>query len=604
MKRDGPRAHYVGHNKVTRLPRVHVYLDSEAYVAEQAGGEVQTFRCAVTAYDRRAHGGDTWRDREWGEHTTTDQLWEWITARAQARARTVVVAHNLAYDLRICDAFGWLPAHGWKLSAIRLADRQAWCSWRSEGRTLVMVDSVSWVALPLERVGELVGVPKLPLPPWDDTDTAWLQRCRRDVEILAELWRRILAWLDADDLGNFKPTAAGQAWAAYRHRFMAHHLFVHEDTSAREAERASAHTGRCEAWSHGKLAGGPFTEWDYSNAYATIGAECDVPVKLHGELDRPTLAGVERAARKCAVLAEVTVTTDVPTVPVRTDDGIVWPVGTFATTLWENEIALALEHGAHVTVSRAWWYRRAPALQTFCRWVLDGVDPANVDTDPVVRVVLKHWGRALIGRTAAQWSRWETYGHSPLAEVALAKVFDVSSGDRYELLQLGHQMIRSTERGENPDAMVAIMAWVMAEARVRLWRTMNVAGLANVAYVDTDSMFVTPAGTDRLWAARIPGLRVKSEWRSVEVFGPRQLVLAGELRAAGVPRGARAVDGRTFVGDVWSGLPTSLRAGERDRVRIMRRTFRLRGTDRRRIHLPDGTTMPVTLGEVRGCATG
>ncbi|HET9247721.1 MAG TPA: hypothetical protein VFO15_18095 [Xanthobacteraceae bacterium] len=585
----------MGHNKVTRIPRGHIYLDSEAYRTEVARGEVQTFRLAVTAYDRKAHAGDTWREREWGEHQTSEAMWRWVDDRTQARARTVLVAHNLAYDLRITDAFSWLPANGWELKAIRLADRQAWCSWRSRGRTLVMVDSLSWVALALERVGELCEIPKLPLPPWDDTDEAWLARCRRDVEILADMWRRLLLWLDTDDLGNFKPTGAGQAWAAYRHRFMTHHLFVHEDDDAREAERESAYTGRCEAWNHGKLGGGPFTEWDYTNAYATIGAECDVPVKLGGEVWRATLADVERIAKRSAVLVHATVTTDTPTLPTRTEHGIVWPVGTFTGTWWDNELSVALDAGAHVTVERVWRYRRAPALKAFCEWVLNAVDPQNTDTDPVVRVVLKHWGRALIGRTAAQWSRWERWGHSPVSDVVLGKVYDASAGTRYEMLQLGHQLIRSTERGENPDAMVSVMAWVMAEARARLWRTMQSAGLDSVVYVDTDSLFVTPAGNERLRALRLPGLRVKSEWQSVEILGPRQLVLAGELRAAGVPKGSRAIAPHVFEGDVWAGLPTSLRTGERDRVRITRRAFKLRGTDHRRVHLPGGDTQAVTL---------
>jgi hypothetical protein len=374
MKRTAPRAHYVRHNKVSRIPRAHVYLDSEAVREVTPTGELQSFRLAVTAYDRRKHAGEAWREREWGEHYSTDELWTWITERAQRRARTVVVAHNLAYDLRITDAFGWLPAHGWKLLAIRLGDRQAWCSWRQDDRTLVMVDSMAWVPIGLERVGELCEIAKLPLPAWDDSNEAWLERCRRDVEILAELWRRVLAWLDTDDLGNFKPTGAGQAWAAFRHRFMTDHLFVHEDEVARAAERYSSHTGRCEAWRHGALRGGPFTEWDYTSAYAQIGADCAVPVKLNGELHAPTLADVQRIARKCAVLAEVEVSTSVPTVPCRTDAGIVWPVGTFATTLWENEIQLAVDHGAHVAVARAWFYRRRPALGAFCAWVLSTLE--------------------------------------------------------------------------------------------------------------------------------------------------------------------------------------------------------------------------------------
>jgi hypothetical protein len=522
-------------------------------------------------------------------------MWEWVAERTQARARTVLVAHNLAYDLRITDAFGWLPANGWALKAIRLGDRQAWASWRKGDRTLVMLDTLAWVGLPLERLGELVEVRKLALPAWEDTDEAWLARCRRDVEILAEVWRRLVHWIDADDLGNFKPTGAGQAWAAFRHRFMTHHLFVHEDDRAREVERESAYTGRCEAWRHGVVAGGPFTEWDYSNAYATIGAECAVPIALHGALDRPTWESVTRAATKCAVLVEATVSTEVPTLPYRDDMGITWPVGTFAGAWWNNELEMAVERGAHVEVTGAWWYRKAPALASFCEWVLEQLANEATDTDPVVRVALKHWGRALVGRTAARWPRWEQVGNSPMADVALGRMRDESAGTSCEFLQLGHQLIREVGRDENPDAMVSVMAWVMAEARARLWRTMELAGLANVCYVDTDSLWVNAAGNEVLRAARVPGLRVKREVRHLEVFGPRQLIAAGELVAAGIPKRSVPVGDDTWEGDVWAGLSTSLRAGERDRVRIMRRRFKLHGTDHRREHTAGGGTQSVRI---------
>lgn len=596
MRQSG-RAHYVTGNHATRVPRSFIYLDTEAHRAREGKRETQTFRLAVAAYDTVNKHRDGWREREWCRATDVDDLWVWISNRCRSKARTVLVVHNLAYDLRLSDAFTRLPLLGWSFVAGRVDDGQAWFIFRNGERTLTCVDSLSWVPVSLERLGELVDIRKVALPDEDDSDDAWWARCTRDVEILAEVWRRLIGWVEDDDLGNWKLSGAGQSWAAFRHRFMEHRLLVHEDDDARDAERAAAHTGRCEAWRHGKLTAGPYTEWDFTTAYAVIGAECDVPIKLAGELVRPDLAKVDRLALNRAVLCEVEVTTDVPTLPYRDAGGIRWPVGTFVTTVWENELDLARAHGARCDIRRAWVYRRAPALEPFMRWVLDGLDGTRGDVDPVVRVALKHWSRALIGRTAARWSRWEPWGEAPTANVSLGRVHDVGAGETYSMLQLGTQLIRQRGAPDNPDAMVAVMSWVMAESRVRLWRAMQVAGIDSVVYVDTDSIIVDAAGDALLASAEIPGLRVKGQWRELEVLGPRQLIPGASLRAAGVPRDAVRVAERTWEGSVWSGLATSLSGGSPSSVDVTTRRFTLRGMDKRRKHLQGGQTGPFTVDE-------
>lgn len=593
--RTTPRAHYVRHNSVTRVPRAFVYLDTETVRARQPRSEVQTFRCAVAAYDERRHGGNEWKERVWTRQDSPRALWEWVTQCCRTKARTVLVAHNLAFDLRIADAFTHLPALGWRCIFVRLDGGQAMAIWKRESRTLAMVDSLSWTPMALDKLGKMIELPKLELPDDDDSAEAWYARCERDVEILAEVWRRLMAWIETDDLGNWKPTGAGQSWAAFRHRFKAYELLVHEDDDARDAERASTMTGRTEAWRWGKLTGGPFVEWDFETAYCRIGAECSVPTQLCGELRRPTLADVEKAARTHSVLSIVEVETDVPVVPYRDSDGIRWPTGRFQTILWEHEISAATGAGARVVVLRGWVYRRAPALRDFCTWVLGGLDPDHGQPDPVIRAALKHWSRTLIGRTAAQWSKWDLVGRSPDAGVSLGRAYDVGADERFRFLQVGHDLMRARDAKENPDAMVSVMAWIMAECRLRLWKAMETAGLDHVCYVDTDSVIVDALGDLALSEARIPGLRIKSVYQSLEVLGPRQIVPSGRLRASGVPSGARQVDAHVWEGEVWAGMAASLSAGDRDNVRVALRRFRLQGTDKRRQHLPGGLTEAVRI---------
>jgi len=593
--RQGPPAHYVRHNKVTRVPRNFIYFDSEARRELTRRGEVQTFRCAVAAHDRRRHDSDAWCRSDLAAFSDPAALWSWVSERCQVRARTVCVAHNLAYDLRITKALTELPALGWVLKAIRLDRGQAWCSWVREGRTLVMVDSMSWVPVALEKLAAMVEIPKLPLPAWDDSDEAWLARCTRDVEILGEVCRRLWDWVRRDDLGNWKPTGAGQAWAAYRHRFMAHKLLAHDDDECRMAERRAAWTGRCEVWVHGSPRGGPFHEWDFAAAYAHVGAQCEVPTKLVGLSARPTLEQWRSLSARFAVLAECTITTDTPTVPALVDDRICWPVGTFQTTIWENELALALDNGACATVHRLWWYRRAPALSKFCDWVLGLLGGGSTERDPVVVLAAKHWSRALVGRFGARWSEWAPVGRSPASELALGTVIDRSEATTWALLQVGHELKRKMLEYDSPDAVVAVMSWVMAECRVRLWHLCEAAGPEHVIYMDTDGVIVDRHGHERLLAAGIPNLRLKGSYATCEMLGPRQIVLSGALRASGVPKGSIKIGPQTWEGDVWTQLSTSLRKGTPDRVEVTKRRVRVAGKDARRDHLPGGRTAPRRL---------
>lgn len=595
MSHTPTRAHYVSLNHVTTIPRRFVYLDSEANQTTRRGDRVQSFRLAVAAFEYRVERTGAWSERQFETFTAPKNLWYSVDQCTRSKSRTVVVAHNLAYDLRITHALTELPRLGWTLKAIKLDGGHAWASWSRDKRTLMMVDSMSWIPYGLEKLGQLIGTPKLDLPAWADTDKAWERRCTRDVVILADVWHRLMQWVEDEGLGNWRPTGAGQSWSAFRHRFMTHKILVHEDDNAREAERHGAHTGRCEAWRHGPLVGGPFTEWDFTAAYANVGASCDVPVRLLRGVRSLTETQWLDARANGAVLSSVVLTTHTPTVPYRHDDRITWPIGTFTTTLWDNEIALAMSMGATVEFGQSWLYAAEPALADFCRWVLAIIDERRTDVDPIVALAAKHFSRALIGRFGSRYPKWAKEGTMSTPDVRRWRDVNGDTGLRTEMLQVGTSVWSETEKTDAPESAPQVMSWVMAECRVRLWKAMQHADLNNVAYVDTDSLLLNLAGSNRLRQSPVVGLRPKGTWRSVEILGPRQLVLDGAVRAAGLPRNARKLSPGSFTAEVWRQIDTSLQRGESETVIIQDRKQRLRGVDRRRIHRPGGQTEPYRI---------
>lgn len=582
--------HWIRNNEATRTPKCFVYLDCEAALTADEEGPVQTWRCAVTAHDHRKSAGWAWRDPEWATHATPADLWQWVDERVKVGERCVLIAHNLSYDLRISDAFSELPARGWTLDRVRLDSEQTQVRWRHGKRTLLCIDSLSWVPAALETLGDEVGVGKLPLPKWSDSLDRWVARCVRDVEILRAVWLRIINWLHDIDAGVWQPTGAAQSWTVWRHKFLTHKVLVDHDPTTREAERAATWTGRTEAWRHGKLTNGPYTEWDFSCAYLRIARDQELPRRLINRMQRPRLRDVDRWLDRACVLGRVRVSCDVPLVPHHSATGIRWPVGDFETLVWGPELRLLLEHNAVVDIPECWVYSRAPLLREFADWCLPLALGEGDPYDPIVHRVAKHWSRAIVGRFGVRYRAWEPFGTALTPGVQLTQASDRDTGETFRVLTIGTRLLAEGSLTEGENAVPAVMGWIMSEARRRLWVTMTDAGLDHVVYVDTDGLVVDSEGDAALFDANKVGLRRKRSYSHVEVFGPRQCVLGDELRISGVPRRARRTGALTFEGEVWPYLSTSLARGEAGTVRVVPRRMVVRGVDNRRQHLPHGRT--------------
>jgi hypothetical protein len=582
--------HYLKPNETTNVPRRLIFLDTESVKERNPFGETQSWALAVACF--RSQRPDRKPSETWETFDDPEFLWKAVDAYVGKSGRTVLWTHNLGYDARIAEMFELLPAMGYTLVAHNLIGKGTWLMWRRGRASLTMVDSASVFPCELIRLGVHLGLPKLPLPPTTARGIGLYSRCWRDVEILRAAVLAYLDWIEVEDLGNWQLTGAGQSWATFRHRFMDRRLLVHDDADALAAERRAMWTGRCEAYWHGELGFQVVHEWDLSLAYPRIARDINVPVRLLGPMpdgyDWMAILG----SMGTALLAECTVTTNLPIVPTQDGGRILWPVGTFTTTLWDVEIRAALDSGATVTVQRGWLYHKAPALKTWAEWVIGQLDNLADMTDHWQYIVLKHWARAVIGRFAMTYTKWEEYAHSPTSMVRAHSVYDATTGETFRTVQIGQTMWRDAGVREWSESMPMVTGYVQAVGRVRLWTILRDAPNRSVLYCDTDSVLVTDmhsAAIAEIARAHLDwGLRLKRSWQGFAVWGPRQIRTGESIRVSGVSRKAARVDRKTFRGEVWESLEGSLHRDHSDRVVI-------KITDHRR-HGPDiGWTFPHRL---------
>jgi hypothetical protein len=593
------RSHYIRSNKVSRIPSRWIYLDTEANEHLDGTVKVQTWRLAVTCYERWDSQKGRWTKDQWATHHDPRVCWEWVSDHTANHDRTIVVAHNLAYDLRIGQAFTHLPALGWNLDSFNVGERSCAFTWRRANRTLVLVDSFSWLPTSLAKIGSLVGKVKDPLPEMTDSNDTWEHRCQTDVAILRTAFRDLLDWVRQSDLGNWQRTGAGQSWATWRHKFMHNRVLVHDDEMAQTAEAASAYTGRCEAWQHGLLAKGPYTEWDLPLAYPRVAADTALPFQLIGRRRGANWRYVVNSPPGRRYLVNATVDTPSPILPVSTLKGVCWPVGRVQGWWWDCELRAAHEAGARITAHEMICYGARPFLREWADWVIAQAEGTSDDTSPVRQVAAKHQARALIGRFASKHQVWADNGPAIDTGVDMHRISNYDTGALGWTLEMGDKSWVSWEQSYADNAIVAVMSAVMAECRVRLWHLMQVAGLENIVYVDTDSLITDPVGSRNIESHIAQGMgwgiRPKGSHRVLEVLGPRQLFLGSEVRAAGMPKQAFIVQGHVFGGAHWEGLQAALGKGHESEVQIRQATWSMTGEDNRRVHLPNGRTESLML---------
>lgn len=592
--------HWIKENRQERIPSRMIAFDTESRSYRNGDVEVQTWRvgCAIR-----------WRtDLKTGDHAeamvfdTPESFWSWVSDYGKAEKRTVVWAHNLSHDARISLAFTILPSLGYELEWCNLDQNVSAMVWRSDHGTIVMADTYTWVPLPLAALAPGVRLVKFGMPAAKADDDTWAVYCMRDAQIVYRIVSDLVAFIRSQHLGNWQPTGAGMAYATWRHRFMAHKILVHSDLAALRAERTAMHTGRAEAWKHGRFAGVPWTEVDMRNAYVTIGLECELPRKLHMHTRTVNRRQYDKLACRYRVLGRVRITTDLPVAPCRQSGRTLWPIGTWETWLWDTEINCAIRYGATVTVLETYCYTRAPVLRDWATWILSILRDDSKATSPIVKTWLKHASRALIGRLSLMTRQWEMFGDNPERITGITHITDSETGKTRRMLHVGDRTMVETDADETQNSVPMITSWVMSECRVRLWDAMNVAGLDNIAHVDTDSVLVNPAGLAALEAAGLAGAgrpwAPKGAWRTIDVRGPRHYYRGKARVIAGVPlRAAQSVPG-TFTGERWASMAADLEGHGDGIVTTREATWTPKTTDHRRqdATVVCGETAPYVVG--------
>ena len=450
-----------------------------------------------------------------------------------------------------------LPELGWEADSIVIDNPPNYTRWRKGNKTLKLLDSTNYWKSSLKELGKRVGLAKLEMPgSWLDRETADTY-CKRDVSILLTALQQWIAWLKSNQLGGLGISLAQQAWRAYVHRFMDAPIYIDNNEEALELSRAAYYGGRTEALTVGTFLH-DVTCLDVNSMYPAVMREQEYPTRLHGRYTRVNPDELKRWADRYCVTAHCVIRTEQPFYPVRSDNGLLFPVGEFETVLSTPEIKRALENDELLECHAACIYDKARIFTRFIDELYALRQEFAAKGDEAGKYFVKILMNSLYGKFGQRAGTEEIVGECDPKLFRVETEIDAETGKRYRWRYIGGKILLRGETGEARYSHPAIAAHVTAYARCLLWELMQIAGIQNVHYMDTDSLHVNGEGLSRLQPhcdeKKLGALKVEKRIDTAIYYGPKDYELDGKRVIKGVRADAAELDVGVYSQAQWVSL--------------------------------------------------
>lgn len=411
----------------------------------------------------------------------------------------------------------------------------------TQGR-LVIVDAMNWFPVSMEQLALAVGESTIGQHTDHDTYKQALSRSERNSRVLLKAFTELVAWVKSNDFGMFRYTAPAQAMSAFRHRFMKHDIYCHDNMDVKHIERCAYFGGRTEVFKIGEIPHKVY-QLDVNSLFPSVMAHEQFPYMLDRYELRDGYSGVHPVIDWSRSIAFVELCTDDPLFPVRKDKAVIYPKGLFRTALCGPELDYAKRMGFIYNVGSWAEYKTAPLFTLWVDELWHLRQSYKASGNLLYNEFAKRLMNSLYGKfgqlspswvnvpdtmSALPWTRWVEH--------------DATTGERVEFRSFGWQIQRHSERTEIAGTFVAIAAFVTSAARMKMNYLRELCGEREVYYQGVDGLIVTQLGYDRLNEAgvirenEIGKLRLQLAVEDAEIYACADYRLGDKVVVSGRAR--------------------------------------------------------------------
>lgn len=591
--------HTLKDNKTGEFPRNWCFVDTEtSEIIIDNKTKKQVLRLGAAIYTRDRAVKKKKREISWSFYDIAG-FWDRLIIEAEQDRRLILMAYNIGFDSRILSMFSFLPKLGYKLANIFDKGQVFICSWVRGKHKITVLDAMNYFTGKLADWGELLGVPKGEVDFTTVNDTELMEYCKNDVLILKLIWERWRDFVTKNDLGCFSPTKSSQALSGFRHRFMNTKIHIHANPRAIQIERDSYYGGRTEGFRLGDISGGPFYKLDVNSMYPYLMQKISVPVRLRRIVGRCDISQIREAIRKYAVVAEVTIKTDLPIYPFRKKGSLIYPVGKFLVTLAGPELEVALKRKHVKRIHNAVLYDSAIIFRQYIQELYALRQEYKQQDNIIFEQLVKYLMNCLYGKFGQRNEVWNKTDRLTDCEdgIYFYPGESLQTGITYRVIS--GEVFEFAGTKDAIHSFHAISSFITSAARVYLWSMIEKAGRSHVFYVDTDSLIVDKIGYKSLLPMidenELGMLKVEEITNELSIYAPKDYKTDSVTRIKGISSQYTKLSGSVYTGWQWQGIRGAIRENTKDCVIMMRRNKVLRRDCTKGILQTSGVVLPFVL---------
>lgn len=585
---------------LSRMRLIFFDVETET-VSETKKEKVQGFQLVTANYCvYRPEGG--MRTIESFQSYSQVDFFIWVRKHIQVKKLLYVLSANIWFDIRNSGLFMTLIEHGFVPNVFHVRGLAVIIKLVHQSGTIIFLNMQQLIPVSVKAYGEMVGLSKLEVDLETDNKALLMEYCQRDTDIITKVFGKWMDFLKLHDLGRFSYTMAGQAFLAYRYRFMNKVIYIHNHEHFTKFERKCYLGGRTECFYIGKLDKDITYYLDINSMYPFVMRTQKMPTRILKVESYPKKVMLHYWLKKYHCLAYVAIDTNEPVYPLIKDHRLCFPIGRFSTYLCHAELEYAFSHGHIHSIGYIALYQKTIIFDEYIKFFHNLKRMYEKEGNKSFRFMTKRMMNSLYGKFAQRIDVLSFEDSIEEPRYSHDRILNLKDGKWYRELVLGHsRKVYEEGAGEAYDGFVAISASITSAARIYLWSLMKEAGRENVFYCDTDSMLVNPEGYERLSEHiqdNVLGkLTLEKTSHHVTIHSAKDYVFGGDVKIKGVgKRSIKRSDGGysqlqfpSFKGDIKRGL--NIPYAIKKIIKYLRRDYR-KGTV-----LSSGVVKPYRLND-------
>lgn len=592
------KPHTLRREKTMTIPRRLIFVDTETSVTKDSDGNMeQHFKLGWLCFYTRSYDRHIEKE-EWFYFDTIGQFWDYVFSRTEPKQRLWIIARNVVFDFTILRGWENLRKEKYKLKFFHNNGVSAILTVRKGNKSIVFLDSMNWFPESIEKTGERIGIPKMKIDFETCSKKELKAYCRNDVLIDMENFKQFIAFLVGNKISRLCYTRASTAMAAYMLRHYNTEIFIHNNAEAIALERESYKGGRCECFYIGEPNYDTCYVLDVNSLYPFVMRNNPYPVKYKRIVKAYTPNKLRNAIKTKSVVARVLIETDEPVYAVRRERTL-FPIGVFETTLCTPELKYALEHGHIRKVYNCVIYEQANIFESYVDTIYtlrQEFISAGVD---VYQNLCKYLLNSLYGKWGQKAENWVKIGDCPNEPDREELLFTYESDRVMRLRYLLGEVFELKSYGESYNSFPAISSHVTAYGRMYLWSLMQLAGIGNYFYCDTDSLIVNDEGMDNLTpvidSTKLGYLKHEETIHKFIIHGLKDYEKDSKVVIKGIRKNAVKISEGVYQQEQWSSFKGLLHSGDINTYKVKSVTKHLTRKYTKGIVTDSGVVKPFVL---------